>query len=413
MLQTAFLMVFEGIEGPKIVAGSTGMEEMMDKIALTKLTNRLFYKVGVGQERPQMELAGPITDEIFPESKILFFPLILQDPDSVDQRIREHGAISAIYLVFPSEEMNEIHQAYDELSRSLKKYVENIKTTKELIERFRSIEGFVNKAILRAALNRILNELLSDVTFRSVFVSSTDGTILALARQVKKKTNDPDPAERIEAISAMSISQRVVEVLENSHHYPLFLSQIENEAIIGIKIPEGGIFAFLERRIIYRGELQKKIDALRKASLKISAVLQREVRGLELFSLIRDQLPEVSGIMLMTKEGVALTSEKISGDPQELSGITAGFISSLLISIHDSQEVAVIEAQNSYILLGTLQKDVILLITVPKRQKLDEYIFKMQDLLESIRKEVKVDLAHYQISEFELSEKLQTFSNNN
>lgn len=404
-------MVFEGQIGPQIVAGSLGLgeptEEPMDSIRLSKLTNRLFYKVGVGQERPKMELAGPITDEEFPDSKILFFPLILQDPDSADSRIRKHGAISAIYLVFPSQKMDGIYQAYNELSYSLKTFLEEIETTKELIDSFHAVEGIIKRALLRSALNRILDELMLDHAFKCVFVCSTEGTILALVCRAKDQGAEPKVAERIGSVSALSISQRVLEVLEGSKHNPVYISQKENEAIIGLKIPEGGMVGFLERWVVYSGELKKKIDMLRQNSLKISSLLQREAKELELFSLIREQLPEVRNIMLMSKDGVALTSENITGDPQELSGIVSAFFSTLTVSIHDSQEVAVVESYDNFLLLGELQKDIVLLITVPKGRRVDEYIFRMQDLLRSVRKEVDVDLTHYQFSGLKLSEELK------
>ncbi|MFX0125101.1 MAG: hypothetical protein ACFFAE_15830 [Candidatus Hodarchaeota archaeon] len=197
-------MVFKDRKGPEIVASST--THPIDIYDLS-LVNRLSFKaLGLGQERLPMELAGPITDEEFPESKILFFPLLLRDPDSTDKRIRDFGAVSAIFLVFPSEEMSQILQAYDELFHSLKIFAEEMETTTDLIERFHAVEGIVNKAILRSGLNQILDELMLDRAFTDVFVIAQDGSSLALTSRSRETDTEDKQTERVGAISALSIS---------------------------------------------------------------------------------------------------------------------------------------------------------------------------------------------------------------
>ncbi|MFX1511491.1 MAG: hypothetical protein ACFFCQ_02790, partial [Promethearchaeota archaeon] len=370
MLQAAFLMVFKGRKGPQIVSKSTNCPDDINEI---QVINRLSFKaLGLGQERPPLELAGPITDEEFPECKILFYPLILKDPETEDVRIKDFGAVSSIFLVFPSQEMNEILQAYDELSRSLKVFVEKIETTTELIEQFRSIEGIVNKAILRSALNQVLDELMLDRAFKDVFVIAQDGSSLALASRSRGKDNETKRTERVGAISALSISERVFEALDYTDQSPLWIGQAQNETIVALKIPEGGIVASLEKRAVTFRGLDEYIDALRETSLKISSLLKKEARGLGLFSMIREMIPEVQILLLSNTEGVVLASENVTGKPEELASMASGFYSTLVISGHESREVGVIEGKDSYVLMGELRKDNILLITVPKRRKLDE-----------------------------------------
>ncbi len=386
LLQSCFLMVFKDRKGPTIVASSTKSDININDV---NLVNRLSFKaLGLGQERLPMELAGPVADEEFPDCKILFFPLLLKDPDSEDKRIRDFGAVSAIFLVFPSQEMSKILAAYDELFNSLKTFAEEMETIKDLNERFHAVEGIVNKAILRAALNQILDELMLDRTFIDVFVIAQDGSSLALTSRSREKDNEAIHTERVGAISALSISERVFETLEYKDQSPIFIGQTQNETLIALKMKEGGIVASLEKRAVTFRGLDAYIDALRQASLKISALLQQAAGGIGLFSMIQEMIPEVQIMMVFNAEGVVLASQNVSTDPLELASILGGFFSTLVISGHDSKEVGVLEGTDNFILMGELRKDIILCLTVPKRRKLDEYIFRMQDFLQIEKKQL-------------------------
>ncbi|MFX1511308.1 MAG: hypothetical protein ACFFCQ_01855 [Promethearchaeota archaeon] len=387
-LLTALLMLSEGQERPQIIAGFREFDDLLDDIKLTRLTNRLLFKIGLGQERPQMELAGPITDEAFPDCKILFFSLLLQDPDADDPRVRESGAFSAIFLVFPSQKMSEILQAYPVLSRSLKAFIAEIKTIKDLMERAHALEGIVYKSLLRSALNQILDELMLDRAFKDVFVIAQDGTSLAVASRSRSKEEEQVQAKQAGAVSALSISERILETIDERDQNPIFIGQARNETIIALRMENGGIVAFLERRAVtFRGK-EVFIDALRKASSKVSTLLQRETKGVDLFSVIQEIIPEVQLLLLSNTEGVTLAFENLTGNPDELSSITSVLFSTLVISGHDPKEIGVLEGKDNYVLLGKLRKDTILLITVPKKRKLDEYIFQMQEFLQIEKKQL-------------------------
>ncbi|MFX0125100.1 MAG: hypothetical protein ACFFAE_15825 [Candidatus Hodarchaeota archaeon] len=168
----------------------------------------------------------------------------------------------------------------------------------------------------------------------------------------------------------------------------MFIGQTQNETLIALKMPEGGIVASLEKRAVTFRGLDSYVDALRQASVKISSLLQQEAKGIDLFSMIREIIPEVQTLMLFNTEGVVLASENIDGDPQELASMINGFYSTLVISGHDPKEVGVLEGKDNYVMMGELRKDIILCLTIPKRRKLDEYVFRVQDFLQIEKKQL-------------------------
>ncbi|UCE14311.1 MAG: hypothetical protein JSV04_03825, partial [Candidatus Heimdallarchaeota archaeon] len=261
-MSTAILMVSEELKRPQIFTASTENDYLIDEVEQVKLTHRLLYKIGFGQESPKWELGGPITDEAFPESKILFFSFSLKEPKAQKQRIRETGAFSAIFLVFPSHEMNEILHAYDELSSSLKAFVAGIETVQDFVERAHVVEIIVYQSILHSALNQILDELLLDRGFNDVLVITQDGLRLAQASRSRKRLEESKRTERVGAVSALSISEKILELTNEPDQNPIFIAQTQNETIIALKMEGGGIVASLERRAVtFRGK-DVFIDAL-------------------------------------------------------------------------------------------------------------------------------------------------------
>ncbi len=374
-------MVSEAQKSPQILVRSAEFANLIDDVQLIKLSHRLLYKIGFKQERPQMELAGPITDEAFPESKILFFSWPLEDPDASTPRIREFGAFSAIFLVFPSDEINEVLQAYNELSHSLKTFIKDIKTLKDFTEQSHTVEVIINQSILRSALNQILDELMLIRGFKDVFVIAQDGSNLAQASRSRDKEDESRLSKRVGAVSALSIAERILERMNELDQNPLFICQTQNETLIALKMGWGGIVASIEERIITFQGRDTFVDALRQASSKISSLLQQAAGGIGLFSMIQEQIPEVQILMVSNNEGVALAFKNVTEKPHEIASMINVFYSNLIDAGHDYKEIAVIEGKDSYLLIGELRKDTILSIQIPKRRELDEYIFKMQDFL--------------------------------
>ncbi|MFW9995323.1 MAG: hypothetical protein ACFFD4_25020 [Candidatus Odinarchaeota archaeon] len=393
-LKRVFLIRLEEKLGPYLAATSSTFD--MEENVLFRLINKLFIKAGMGHDRPPAELGGPITENEFPTSKLLYFPITLQDPKAKDPRIKQYGSLSVIYLEFSDKDFSEdVLQSFDEIKDTLYDIFSPLGTVDDLEEMFDTIKPSVEGCLQKAEMKHLLGDFLKDSAIEGVIVVDNEGEKKIVIKRDSDKQLLRDPILEYDStviMSSLVISGKLISELESSQTQDtIYVNYEKGRVRIAVKIEEGYFFAFLDRSSTDLMGIDHFLAKTKEAAGLASFYFRKKRVKKGIFSVVREHFPDVRSTLLLSKEGEPLLSEDVTADSYYEESKLAGIASSLmnmisLSSIDQEQELLVVYAQNWHTLIVELPGDRILLFKVPITRSVGECLIKVKTIKEKIGK---------------------------
>ncbi|MHA2333508.1 MAG: hypothetical protein ACXAEU_15905 [Candidatus Hodarchaeales archaeon] len=396
VLNRVFLIRLEEKLGPFVAATTSPFDEIDDS-QLFRLVNKLFIKAGMGNELPPAELGGPVMENEFPSSKLLYFPITLEDPKAKDPRVKQYGSLSVIYLEFTEKDFSEdVLQSFDEIQATLYDLVSSLTTVDELEDIFPVIKSEVESCLQRAELRQLLSDFLKDSAVEGVIVVDNEGEKKIVIKRDTEKQLLRDPILEYDStviMSSLVISGKLIAELEDSQAQDaMYVNYEKNRVRLAVKIEEGYFFAFLDRSSADLMGLDHFLAKVREAAGLSSFYFRKKRFKKGIFSIVREHFPDVHSTLLVSKEGEPLLSEDIEMvsdgyEESKLAGIAAALMNMIaLSSINQEQELLIVYGHKWHTLIIELPRDRILLFKVPKTRPVGECLIKIKTIKEQIGK---------------------------
>lgn len=395
-------MDFDEALGPNLLYVYPKNESLEKDESFSTLA-RLLVKVGMGSEILTKKLGGPITDESFQRSKLLYFSILMPVPDSPDVRFRKHGKLTTLFIEFSDDDTSLVLRSYKDLESLLIEFFKDNPVLEDIIKNLSELKGTLDTALGKSTLLSYFNNHLDeDDAFEMIGLITTDG------RDIVHTPDPPPPYARAGLISTLqSLSDKVSKNLEphSGNKTDVFINYRSDRITLAKKIENYVLYSYINRELADLRGIEVYITTLQRLSKEIFRLTTESDITTEkptVMKIVRTFFPDVAMVILSSFEGIPIIFEEgdiTITDEQKLT-LSATVQAVLNIVLLESEKMGMDTTASDQIHLIRTVKDKIILIgglsekraftvVVPfddKKVKIGDYIARSKLLIKRIKK---------------------------